>query len=88
MGEITFVELITTVGFPIACVIAMGWFIYKIYQKSIDRENELREEIKENQKINSKFAEIINRYSLELGEIKEDVKEIKQDIIIIGEKIG
>lgn len=88
MGEITFVELITTVGFPIACVIAMGWFIYKIYQKSIDRENELREEIKENQKINSKFAEIINRYSLELGEIKEDVKEIKEDLIIITEKIG
>jgi F0F1-type ATP synthase membrane subunit b/b' len=88
MGEITFVELITTVGFPIACVIAMGWFIYKIYQKSIDRENELRDEIKENQKINSKFAEIINRYSLELGEIKEDVKEIKQDIVIISEKMG
>ena len=88
MGEIAFVELITTVGFPIACVIAMGWFIYKIYQKSIDRENELREEIKENQKINGKFAEIINRYSLELGEIKNDVKEIKEDIIIITEKMG
>ena len=87
MGEITFVELITTVGFPIACVIAMGWFIYKIYQKSIDREEELRDEIKENQKINAKFAEIINRYSLELGEIKEDVKEIKKDIIIITEKM-
>jgi F0F1-type ATP synthase membrane subunit b/b' len=88
MGEITFVELITTVGFPIACVIAMGWFIYKIYQKSIDREEELRDEIKENQKINGKFADIINRYSLEIGEIKSDVKEIKEDIIIISEKIG
>lgn len=88
MAEITFVELITTVGFPIACVIAMGWFIYKIYQKSIDRENELRDEIKENQKINGKFAEIINRYSLELGEIKNDVKEIKEDIIIITEKMS
>lgn len=87
MEGITFVELITTVGFPIACVIAMGWFIYKIYQKSIDREEELRDEIKENQKINAKFAEIINRYSLELGEIKEDVKEIKKDIIIITEKM-
>ena len=87
MAEITFVELITTVGFPIACVIAMGWFIYKIYQKSIDREEELRDEIKENQKINAKFAEIINRYSLELGEIKEDVKEIKKDIIVISEKM-
>lgn len=88
MAEITFVELITTVGFPIACVIAMGWFIYKIYQKSIDREEELRGEIKENQKINGKFAEIINRHSLELGEIKNDVKEIKEDIIVITEKIG
>lgn len=88
MDVATIVELITTVGFPIVCVIAMGWFIYKIYQKSIDRENELREEIKENQKINGKFAEIINRYSLELGEIKTDVKEIKQDIIIITEKMS
>ena len=88
MEQLSFVELITTVGFPIACVIAMGWFIYKIYQKSIDREDELRDEIKENQKINGKFAEIINRYSLELGEIKSDVKEIKEDIIIITEKMG
>lgn len=86
--EVAFVELIGSVGFPIACVIAMGWFIFKIYQKSIERENELRDEIKENQKINSKFAEIINRYSMELGEIKHDVKEIKEDIIIITEKMG
>ena len=85
--EVAFVELISTVGFPIACVIAMGWFIYNIYNKSINRENELREEIKENQKINGKFAEIINRYSLELGEIKNDVKEIKEDIIVITEKM-
>ena len=83
-----FTGLISTVGFPIACVIAMGWFIYKIYQKSLEREDELREEIKENQKINGKFAEIINRYSLELSEIKTDVKEIKEDIIIITEKIS
>lgn len=86
--DVTFVDLISSVGFPMACVIAMGWFIYKIYQKSIDRENELRLEIKENRNINGKFAEIINRYSLELGEIKTDVKEIKEDIIIITEKIS
>lgn len=83
-----FVELIGTLGFPIVCVIAMGWFIFKIYNQSVKREDELREEIKENQKINGKFAEIINRYSLELGEIKTDVKEIKEDIIYITEKIG
>lgn len=83
-----FIELISTLGFPIACVIALGWFVYKIYTQSITRENELREEIKENQKINGKFAEIINRHSLELGEIKIDVKEIKEDIITLTEKIS
>lgn len=82
------IELIPSLGFPIVVCIALFWFIYQVYKKSIDRENELREEIKENQKINGKFAEIINRYSLELGEIKSDVKEIKEDIIIITEKIS
>ena len=88
MGEMSFVELITNVGFPIACVIAMGWFIFMLYKQSIKREDELRGEIKENREINGKFAEIINRYSLELGEIKNDVKEIKEDITVITEKIG
>lgn len=86
--DVAFVELISSVGFPIACVIAMGLFIYKIYNKSIDRENQLRDEIKENQKINGKFAEIINRHSAELGEIKTDVKEIKEDLIVLTEKMG
>lgn len=83
-----FVELISTLGFPIAVCIALGWFIYQIYKKSLDREDELRAEIKENQKVNGKFATIIDRYSLEIGEIKSDVKEIKEDLIIISEKIG
>lgn len=82
------IEIITTVGFPIACVIVLGWFIYKIYNQSIAREGELRAELKESQKINGKFAEIINRYSLELGEIKQDVKEIKEDLIVISEKLN
>lgn len=86
--EVAFVELIGSVGFPIACVVAMGWFIFKLYNQSITRENELREEIKENQKINGKFAEIINRHSVELGEIKNDVKEIKEDLIVLTEKMG
>ena len=31
-------ELITTLGFPIACVIALGWFVWRIYTKSEERE--------------------------------------------------
>ena len=34
-------ELIGTVGFPIACVIALGFFVFKLWQQSADRERAL-----------------------------------------------
>lgn len=77
-----FVSLISTVGFPIACVIALGLFIWHIYKRSEQREDELRQEIKENQAINGKFAEIIATHTAELGEIKTDIREIKNTLEI------
>ena len=82
-----FLELVGTVGFPIAVAIALGWFVFQIYKRSEKREDELRTEIKESQIINSKFADIISRYSVEISEIKHDVKEIKEDIIVITEHL-
>lgn len=84
----TIIEIISSLGFPIAAVVALSWFVYKIYKRSEVREDELREEIRENQKINGRFAEIIQQHSTELKEIKKDVKEIKEDIIVISEKVG
>lgn len=81
LGVIT--ELITTLGFPIALVIAMGFFIWTIYKQSVTREEKLMSEITENRLVNQKFAEIIGKYEIELGEIKTDVKEIK-DTLQIG----
>lgn len=78
-------EVIGSVGFPIACVIGLGWFIYKFYTDytadSKEREEKLFEEIRENREINGKFAEIIARYETKLDEIITDVKEIKEDVI-------
>ena len=82
------IETIGTLGFPIAAVIALCWFIWRIYKASEKREEALRQEIKENREINGKFADIISKYSVEISEIKEDVKEIKEDIIVISEKIS
>lgn len=81
-------EIIGTVGFPITAVVALCWFIYKIYKASEKREEELRGELKENREINSKFADIISKYSVEITEIKTDIKDIKDDIIVITEKIS
>lgn len=76
------VELITAVGFPIVCVLALGWFVWHIYKQSVIREDKLMEEITENRLVNQKFAEIIAGYEVTLGEIKSDVKDIKDTLHI------
>lgn len=76
-----FVELITTLGFPIACVIALGIFIYKIYQKSEEREDKLME-------INEKAIATIAKYADSLEVIKVDISEIKTEINHLTERIN
>lgn len=78
-----FTELITSVGLPIALVIAMGWFIFKLYKDSVKREEKLTEEIAENRAINAKAIETLALYTERLGVIETDVREIK-DIISHG----
>lgn len=75
-------EAIATVGFPIVMVLALGFFIYKIWQQSVEREKLLMEEITENRLVNKQFAEIIAKYEITLGEIKSDVKDIKDTLHI------
>jgi hypothetical protein len=74
------VELIATVGFPIVCVLALGVFVFKLWQQSAEREKALMAEITENRLVNTKFAEIIAGYDITLGEIKADVKDIKDTL--------
>ena len=81
----TITELIGTLGFPIAMVLALGVFVYKLWQQSVERENKLMAEITENRLINTKFAEIIGQYEITLGEIRADVKDIKNTLQISGE---
>ena len=80
MEAATFIELIPTLGFPIVVCIALGWFIWHIYKASEKREERLMTEITENRIVNKQFAEIIGKYEITLGEIKSDVKEIKDTL--------
>lgn len=81
-----FVELISTVGLPIALVIAMGAFIWKIYKRSEKREDDLRAEIIENQKVNAQAIQTITLYAERLGVIETDVKEIKHDVMLLTDR--
>ncbi len=101
MDLTTFLETIANFGFPIACVVAMGAFIFYIYKTTTkenaanmaavqarckEREEILYSEIAKNREVNEKAIETIAQYSEKLETIQTDVKEIKTDITVIMAK--
>lgn len=87
MEVATMVELITTVGFPIACVLALGFFVWTIYKQSITREDKLMAEITENRLVNEKAIETIAQFSERFTHIESDVELIKNDVVLIKDKV-
>ena len=82
-----FITIVQTVGFPIACVVALGFFVWKIYNQSITREEKLMQEITENRLVNEKAIETIAQFAERFTHIETDVELIKNDITVIKEKI-
>lgn len=95
------VELIPSLGFPIICVLVLGWFIYKIYNDTTkqnvenmekmqarcqEREDKLYTQLEKQNEINGKFAAIIAQYDVKLDTIQKDIDEIKTDVNIIMNK--
>lgn len=81
-------ELITNLGLPIALVIAMGAFIYKLWKQSVDREQTLMTEITENRKVNEKAIATIALYAERLTHIETDITDIKGDVTVIKQNIN
>ena len=101
MDITTATELISTVGFPIVCVMALAYFAFymvnrmseqneknmeKVQARCQDREEKLYQEIKENREVNAKAIETIAQYAEKLDTIQTDIKDIKTDITIIMAK--
>ena len=91
MDVSTIQTAISTLGFPIVCVLFLGWFIWKIWMSQQDqnkeREDKLYEYIGKAQavneqltKTNSEFVEVLHSYKSDLDTIKNDVTEIKQNM--------
>lgn len=94
----SWVEIISTLGFPIACVCAMGTFIFYIYKQTTkenadnmekvqarckEREDKLYDELAKCREVNSKAIETIAQYATKIDDIQKDVSEIKTDVAII-----
>lgn len=78
---------ITTLGFPIACVVAMGFFIWKIWNKSQQqneqRENKLYEVIIQAQLQNDQLSHTNSAFVKVLENYKNDLETIKTDVALI-----
>lgn len=94
-------NLVSNVGFPIAMVLGLMWFIYQIFLKTTaqneenmkrvqdrcaEREEKLYVELAENRAINRQAIDTIAHYAEKLGTIQNDISDIKSDITIIKAK--
>ena len=94
----TWIEIISTLGFPIACVVAMGAFIFHIYKQTTkenaenmekvqarckEREDKLYDELALSREVNGKAIETIARYADKIDVIQNDISDIKTEIKII-----
>ena len=84
----TWTNIISTVGFPICCVLALGYFVYIFYKdytkRSAEREDKLIDALQiahtNNEKLieaNKGFVSVLETYKNDITEIKHDIVEIK-----------
>ena len=75
MSDIT--NLITTLGFPIVCVIACAYFINYI----------IKAERQENQKREEKYIETINKFSVVLDKVNDNLSAINKRLEYFENKL-
>ena len=84
-------QLITSLGFPIVCVIAMAYAMWKVYTRSENRNEQREDKLykvisdaqvqnKELSDTNAKFVTILQNYESDLDGIKTDVTDIKNKL--------
>lgn len=73
--------IIQNLGFPIACVVACGWFIYKLWDQQTADKEKLYAELEKSREATTKAIETIQIYADKLDIIQSDVKEIKEKVV-------
>lgn len=88
--------MISTLGFPIVCVVGLAFFIWKVWthyrddmnanmerlqQRCIEREKILTAELEKSEAIIQKAVETLAFYETNISDIKNDVSEIKEIVL-------
>lgn len=80
--EVTLImELITTIGFPIALVVVLLWFIFKLQAESKERENKLMETV-------TQFSVKFNEITVALTKVTDTLSALTDRVIDIENKLG
>ena len=77
MGVEDFTNLITNLGFPIVCVIACAYFINYI----------IKAEREENQKREEKYIDTINKFSVVLEKVNDNLSAINKRLEYFENKL-
>ena len=77
MGVEEITKIITSLGFPIVCVIACAYFINYIIKAERD----------ENQKREEKYIETINKFSLVLEKVNDNLSAINKRLEYFENKL-
>lgn len=90
------IELIQTLGFPIVCVMACGYFIYKMYIDSTVRNKEQEEKLyvrlsevnsanksisESNKEISETNRKLVEQFTVDMQKVKEDISDIKKIVL-------
>lgn len=80
--EVTLImELITTIGFPIALVVVLLWFIFKLQAESKERENKLMDTV-------TQFSVKFNEITVALTKVTDTLSALTDRVIDIENKLG
>lgn len=74
-------ELVTTLGFPIALVAVLLWFIFKLQGESREREARLMQTV-------SEFSSKFNDITVALTKVTDTLSALTDRVIDIENKLG
>lgn len=90
--EVTVIaELVSTVGFPIAIVAVLLWFVFKLQQESVAREETIRTDAKtrEEQLFNviTAFEEKLNDVAMTLVKVTDALTSLTERVTEVENKL-
>ena len=88
--------MITSLGFPIACVCALGYYFVQKDKASREDINKIIDNLREDNKLDrelyrdtiEKFDSKLDKFAIALESNNNKLKTIEDDIKVIKEKVG